>query len=594
VAIDRITAEIIRNYLEAVSEEISKTMEMTAVSNVYNEAHDYSCGVFYYDGKDVSLLARAAAVPSHIWASIVSVQAIVDFFPGELYEGDILVLSDPYFGGSHIPDWTVMKPVFHRGTPVFFPGVRAHMLDVGGPAAGGYNILARDVWQEGFRLPPMKVFDRGQLRQDVWDLMMANTRIPDTITGDFNAMVGGCRVGERRILELVERYGMENVIESVDYILDYSEALVRKGISEWPDGTYTGESILDHDYAGTRNVPVRVAIRKQDTGVTVDFKGSAEQTPGFVNSTPGNSASHVYAQFAALFPDVPVNSGFFRPVTCIFPEGSVVNPLPPAPVGNSTVCIGADIGQAVMKALEKIVPTKAANGEVDLTILITMGEDRRYADPFFISIDYFASATCAGGAYGQDGWGTWSALFCALHLATIEMSEVQYPFLYRCAEYAIDTAAPGEWRGVPAFHMIRDHTEDFGGEGKVNVLVQMNAHPLQGYAGGSPGVGNHYVLDYGGDREFRVDEWVFEYPIGTGRTVFAQSQGGGGWGNPLDRDPHAVREDVLDEYVSVEGALRDYGVVIESESLELDLETTRRVREERRVTKEGGMPVAAS
>lgn len=579
MGIDPITAEIIRNYLEAVSNEISKTMEMTAVSNVYNEAHDYSCGVFYHDGTEVSLLARAAAVPSHIWASVVSVQTIMDFWAGDLHEGDIVVLSDPYFGGSHIPDWTVMKPVFHRGRPVFFPAVRAHMLDTGGPAAGGYNIMARDVWQEGFRIPPMKVFDRGMLREDVWDLLVANTRIPETITGDFNAMVGGCRIGERRILELIDKYGAETVIDSVDYVLDYSERLVRKGITEWPDGEYSGESILDHDYAGTRDIPVRVRIAKHGDSLTVDFTGSAPQTPGFVNSTPGNSASHVYAQLAALFPHVPVNSGFFRPVRCLFPEGTVVNPREPAPVGNSTVCIGADIGQAVMKALEQIVPTKAATGEVDLTILITLGEDRRHDDGFFISIDYFASATCAGGAYGQDGWGTWSALFCALHLATVEMSEVQYPFLYRQAEYAIDTAAPGQWRGVPAFHMVREHTDDFTGNGKVNVLVQMNRHPLAGYAGGRPGVGNYYLLDYGGPSALLVDEWVFEHPTGPNRAVFAQSQGGGGWGDPYERDPAAVREDVLDEYVSIEGARRDYGVVVDPATLELDEDGTRALRE---------------
>jgi len=275
-------------------------------------------------------------------------------------------------------------------------------------------------------------------------------------------------------------------------------------------------------------------------------------------------------------------------VRCVFPEGTVVNPRPPAPVGNSTVCIGADIGQAVMKALEQIVPTKAATGEVDLTILITLGEDRRQDDDLFISIDYFASATCAGGAYGQDGWGTWSALFCALHLATVEMSEVQYPFLYRQAEYAIDTAAPGRWRGVPAFHMLREHTDDFVGDGKVNVLVQMNRHPLAGYAGGRPGVGNYYVLDHGTPSELLVDEWVFEHPIGASSTVFAQSQGGGGWGDPYERDPVAVREDVLDEYVSVEGARRDYGVVIDPATLELDEEATRALRERRRA----GEPVA--
>ena len=579
--VDRITAEIIRNYLEAVSGEISKTMEMTAISNVYNEAHDYSCGVFYHDGNEANLLARAAAIPSHIFASLVSVRTIFDYFEGQLEEGDLVVVCDPYFGGSHAPDWTVMKPVFHRGQPAFFPAVRAHMLDVGGPAAGGYNCMARDVWQEGFRIAPMKVYERGELRQDVWDLLMANSRIPDVTAGDFNAMLGGCRIGERRIAALIDKYGMSTVLESVDYILDYSERLVRQGISEWPDGSYAGTSVLDQDYAGTQDVLVNTTITVEADEVTVDFEGSHHQVPGFVNSTPGNSASHVYAQFAAVFPDVPVTSGFFRPIKCVFPEGTVVNPREPAPVGNSTVCIGADIGQATMKALERIVPEKVSNGEVDLTIIITMGHDRRYDDDFFISIDYLASATCAGGAYGQDGWGTWTALFCALHLATAEMTEVQYPFLYYKAEYAQDTAAPGQWRGVPAFHMIRDHTQDFAGDGKVNVLVQMSRHPLQGYAGGQAGAGNHYLLDYGSEQERRVDDWVFEHPIGPGRVVFAQSQGGGGWGDPLKRDPAKVRDDVLDEYVSIEGARRDYGVVLDGATIEVDLAATERLRAQR-------------
>jgi N-methylhydantoinase B len=580
--LDPITAEIIRNYLEAVTEEISKTMERTAVSNVYNEAHDYSCGVFYHDGAEVSLLARAAAIPSHIFASLVSVRTIVDHFAGDLHEGDVVVVSDPYMGGSHAPDWTVMRPVFHEGRPVFFPGVRAHMLDVGGPVSGGYNNMARDVWQEGFRIAPMKVYERGELRRDVWDLMVANSRVPETTKGDFSAMLGGCAVGERRIADLIRKYGIDKVLSSVDYILDYSERLVRRQIAEWPDGTYRGESILDQDFAGTEEIPVHAAIVVEGDGVTVDFTGSHEQVPGFVNSTPGNSASHVYAQFAGVFPDVPVNSGFFRAIRCVFPLGTVVNPRAPAPVGNSTVCIGSDIGQATMKALEKIVPELVGNGEVELMIVLTMGNDRRYDSELFISFDYLASATSASGAFGQDGWGTWTPLFCALYLTTVEMMEIQYPFLYHRAEYEIDTAAPGQWRGVPAFHMLRDQTEDLVGDGKVNVLVQMNRHPLQGYAGGREAVGNHTVLDFGAEREERVDDWVFEHPIGPGRLVFAQSQGGGGWGDPYQRDPAQVSEDVLDEYVSVAGALRDYGVVIDPDTLELDPERTRQTRAERR------------
>lgn len=579
MAIDPITAEIVRNYLEAVSDEMSKTMEMTAISNVFNEAHDYSSGVFYYDGSEVSLLARAAAVPVHIFASLVSVRTITNFFRGELHEGDIILVCDPYFGGSHIPDWTVMKPIFYQGQPVFFPSIRAHMLDIGGPAAGGYNILARDVWQEGFRISPVKLYERGIFRQDIWDLIMANTRIPDIMSGDFNAMIGGCRIGERRIISLVEKYGIDVIKESVDYILNYSETRVRQSLSEWPDGVYQGESILDHDYAGTRDVQVRATITVHGDEATVDFAGSHEQTPGFVNSMPGNTASYVYAQFTGAFPDIPVNSGSFRPIKLRLPPGSVVNALPPATVGNSTVCIAADIGQATMKAIEKIAPETAGNGVVDLTIIIAMGNDRRYDEQFFISIDYLCSAVCASGTYGQDGWGTWTALFCALHLATVEMTEVQYPFLYTKFEYEIDTAAPGQWRGVPAIHTIREHTDDYVGDGKTNVMVQMNRHRLQGYAGGKPGVGNYFILDYGTDHELPVDEWVFEYPLGPGRTVFAQKQGGGGWGDPLERDPQQVREDVLDEYVSIAGARRDYGVVIEPDTLNVDMEATEILRE---------------
>jgi N-methylhydantoinase B len=580
--LDPITAEIIRNYLEAVTEEISTTMERTAVSNVYNEAHDYSCGVFYHDGSEVSLLARAAAIPSHIFASLVSVATIVDSFGDDLHEGDVVVVSDPYFGGSHAPDWTVMKPVFHEGHPVFFPGVRAHMLDVGGPASGGYNNMARDVWQEGFRIAPMKIYDRGELRRDVWNLLVANSRVPEITKGDFSAMLGGCAIGQRRIVELIDKYGIETVLSCVDYILDYSERLVRSEIAGWPDGRYRGESILDQDFAGTADVPVRVEITVEGDGVTVDFSGSHAQVPGFVNSTPGNSASHVYAQFAGVFPDVPVNSGFFRPIRCVFPEGTVVNPRPPAPVGNSTVCIGADIGQATMKALEHIVPELVGNGEVELMIVLTMGNDRRYDTDLFISFDYLASATSASGACGQDGWGTWTPLFCALYLTTVEMMEIQYPFLYHRAEYEIDSAAPGRFRGVPAFHMVRDQTDDLVGDGKVNVLVQMNRHPLQGYAGGRPAVGNHTFLDWGGEDELRVDDWAFEHPVRKGTLVFAQSQGGGGWGDPLERDPDRVREDVLDEYISIEGALRDYGVTIDPGTLEIDRERTAGERAARR------------
>ena len=202
--VDVITAEIIREYLETVSEEISKTMENSSVSTVFSEAHDYSTGVFYSDGKDVSLLARANSQPVHIYASVHSVETLLGAFKYNLNEGDIVLASDPYSGGSHIPDWTLMKPVFYHNKPVFFPAVRAHFIEVGGPVPGGYNSLATEIWQEGFRLAPIKICEKGEIRRDVVNLLAANNRLPDTMEGDLNAMIGACKVGEDRIVRLVK------------------------------------------------------------------------------------------------------------------------------------------------------------------------------------------------------------------------------------------------------------------------------------------------------------------------------------------------------------------------------------------------------
>ena len=258
--IDNITAEIVRRYLETVSEEISKTMERTAVSQVFSEAHDYSTGVFYYDGKQVNLLARANSQPVHIYASITSVESILSAFKYNLNEGDIVMANDPYYGGSHLPDWTLVKPVFYRNKPVFFPAVRAHFVEIGGPVPGGYNSGANEVWQEGFRLAPIKICEKGEMRRDILDLLAANNRLPDTMYGDLNAMIGACKVGEDRIIRLVEKYGLDTIYETIDYLLGYSEKLVRAEINRWPDGVYHGHSVLEHDFVGGENINVDVTI----------------------------------------------------------------------------------------------------------------------------------------------------------------------------------------------------------------------------------------------------------------------------------------------------------------------------------------------
>ena len=571
-----ITAEIIREYFESVAEEIIKTMVRASVSPIFNEAHDCSAGVFSYDGKQVGLVSRGDAVPVHIYACLTSVEACIRFFRGDLNDGDVILACDPFFGGTHIGDYTIIMPIFCNNKPVFFASVRAHMLDVGGPVPGGLNAEAEEVWQEGFRFPPVKVFEKGERRRDVWDLLKANNRLPDIAIADINAMIGACKIGQERIRAVVNKYGLATVQEGVRYTFDYSEKKFRNAIAQWPTGVYTGRSLLDQDFRGNQNINVDVCIEVKEGEVVVDFSGSHAQSPGVINSVVGNTISYVYGCFSAVCPEVPINSGFFRPIRVVLPEGSVVNPDPPAAAGYATICIGCTIGEAVMQALGKIVPERVGTTSIDLSMLWTHGEDPRTKN-FFISYDYHASPVSSGGTYGVDGWGGWSALFCALQLASVEMTEIQYPFLYLEGEYSTDSAAAGQWRGAPAYSMRRMAYQT-DSPIYLNIWVQGARHALQGYCGGQAGVGNYAVVHYDTEQARTVTDVAFLEPSERGDVLFFQSCGGGGWGDPLTRDPAAVLADVRNEYVSIEGAENDYGVVIDPISHTVDETATQQRR----------------
>lgn len=568
-----ITAEIVRNYLESVCEEMSKIVENTAISQIFSEAHDYSTGIFYFDGSEVSLVARAQAVPVHIFAALTSVETALRIYAGSVDEGDLFFVSDPYYGGSHIPDWTVIRPVFFGGRPRFFTSLRGHVNDVGGCAPGGYNTLAREIWHEGFRCPPVKLEERGVPVKDIWNLILANTRQANEISGDLHAMAGACTVGARRVEEIVRKYGLPAIERSVAWVLDYSEARLRAEIRSWSDGAYTGSAVLDHDFAGGRDLVVKAQVTVAGDGLTIDLSGSAPQGGGFVNSVAANTISNVYSAIVSICPDIPVNSGYFRPVKIVLPPASVVNCDPPAPVGHSTVCIGSDIMEAVMKALERVVPQRVGAADIDLCNFRVYGTNSKTGD-YFLAGDLNVTAMSAGGTYGVDGWGGWAAPFCALKLPPLEMYEFQFPFRYLQMEYACDSAAPGRWRGAPASHYRRAMLDPV----HCIAYTQGYRHTMQGYCGGRPGAGNIFVVNEGLPQEMRIEEACYNVPMPAGAVIFAQSGAGGGWGDPLERDPEAVREDVLDEYVSIDGARRDYGVVIDPGTVAVDRQATEALR----------------
>ncbi|MEX2150856.1 MAG: hydantoinase B/oxoprolinase family protein [Steroidobacteraceae bacterium] len=584
--VDVVTAEIVRNFMESTAAEVVQSLVRSAVSPIFNEAHDCSAGIFFFDGETAQIIARADATPVHIYGALTSVQACLDFFEGDLNPGDVILVSDPYYGGTHIADFTVVTPVFYDGQPMFFPSVRAHMLDSGGPSPSGFSVNSREIWHEGLRFAPMKLVEKGEMRQEVWDLLIRNTRLPETAKGDLNAMVGACAIGEERIRAICDRYGLATIRDCVHWTFDYSERMFRERIRSWPNGTYRAESTLDTDFAGRHDLTVRTAVTVKDDSIEVDFAGTDPQSQGIVNSVPGNTMSYVFTVFASLCPDIPINSGLFRAISANLPFGSLVNPAAPACAAYATICIGCDIGDAVMKACEQFVPDKAGTVSIDLCLWWSYGVDDRTGQ-FFIHYDYNKSPVSAGGVKGQDGWGAWAPPFCALTLPSVEVTEVQYPCLYRRFEMTTDSAAPGQWRGAPG--MVCEREVRHAATPVLNqAWIQALRHPLHGYAGGCPGSGNLAVMLPGTDHEQLVPEISFENPpMRNGDRSLIDKGGGGGWGDPLDRDVEAVLLDVVDEYVSVEGARHDYGVVIDENGKSVNTEATTRERQRLRKARSG-------
>lgn len=589
--VDVVTAEIIRNYMETTAKEIVQTLVRTAVSPIFNEAHDCSAGVFYFGGGAAQIIARADATPVHIFGALTSVQACLDFFQGDLSPGDIIIVSDPYYGGTHIADFTVLKPVFYEGQPIFFPSVRAHMLDSGGPSPAGFSVYSREIWHEGLRFSPMKLVDKGELRTEVWNLLVRNTRLPETVKGDLNAMIGSCMIGEQRIRELCANYGVATVCECVEWIFDYSERQFRERIRGWRKGRYTAESTLDTDFTGRHDLTIRVAIELKDDSVEVDFTGTDIQSEGIVNSVPGNTMSYVYLVFAALCPEIPINSGFFRPIQANLPIGSLVNPRPPACAAYATICVGADIGDAVVKACEGFAPESVGTVSIDLCLWWAYGFDERTGQ-YFVHYDYNTSPVSAGATYGQDGWGSWAVPFCALTLPSVEVTEVQYPCIYRKLELTTDSAAPGQWRGAPGMVCERE-VRHARGPILNQLWIQGLRHPLHGFAGGEAAAGNVGIMLSGSPQETIVTEINFEDPpLENGQAALVDICGGGGWGDPLQRDPKLVLEDVINEYVSSEGARDDYGVVVNIEAGTVDVSATHQERDKLRAARKDGRWIA--
>jgi N-methylhydantoinase B len=358
--VDPIIASVIRHRLLAIVEEMGEAMLRTSYSQILNSSRDFSTAICGLDGR---LIAQAEHVPIHVGALPFAARSVTEFFAGDVHPGDVFLLNDPYHGGNHLPDLTVFVPVFAGERPRFWSINRAHQSDIGGATHGAYNAAATDIWQEGIRITPLRLYDGGELRRDVLEMIATNVRHPRDFRGDLAAMIGSAHVGERRLLALAAEFGWPVADAAIEAVLDGAERQTRAVIAQWQDGIYHGEALLDDDGRGNEDIHIRATVEKRGSDLTIDLSDSHDQVASFVNSSYPNMRSAVVVALSYLIdPDTPKNDGTFRPITVVARPGTVVWANPGMPVTLATNHCGQEILEAIVKALAPACPDRAMAG----------------------------------------------------------------------------------------------------------------------------------------------------------------------------------------------------------------------------------------
>ncbi|MEF8775626.1 MAG: hydantoinase B/oxoprolinase family protein [Haloarculaceae archaeon] len=553
-SVDPVTLEVTRNAAAAVCEEMNATLVRTGYSPNIKDRRDCSTALF---DAGAEMIAQAETMPVHLGAMPFSVRAAVERFPpSTLDPGDAVLLNDPFRGGAHLPDFTLVTPIFHEGDVVAFAANRAHHADVGGSGAGSIAAEATDIYAEGLRLPPVKLFAGDDPVGALFDVILANVRTPEERRGDLRAQQAANQTGRRRFGDLLETHGRETLAAAFDAIKDYSERRMRAEIEAVPDGTYEFADVLDDDGAGNRNLPIDVAVTVDGDAVAVDFAGTAPQTAGPVNAVFAVTASATYYALRCVTdPDIPPNHGCYRPITIDAPEGSIVNPDPPAAVVGGNLETSQRITDVVLGALAQAVPQAVVAGSQGTMNNVALGgTDPRDGSPYAF---YETQAGGFGGRAGADGMDAVHVHMSNTMNTPAEVLETAYPL--RVTRYALrpDTGGAGEFRGGLGLRrdiLIRDH------EATCNLLADRHDHRPSGLLGGAPGAtGEAVLIDPDGTRE--VIPQKSAHRLSSGTVLSIRTPGAGGYGDPADRDPAAIERDLELEKITPEAAREDYGYV---------------------------------
>lgn len=575
-AIDPITFSVILSRFNTIANEMTRTMERTAWTSIIALSHDFSCAIYDRQNRQVCMMD---ALPIHTNSLHVVLKEIARVFEGDIHEGDVIVCNDPYSGNTHVGDFVTACPVFYKGEHMFWSVTKGHQLDCGAFLPTSVCAAAKDVWQEGLQLPPIKFYKKGKPVDDVIRMYLANVRWKEWIYGDFMAQLGSIWTGQRRILELIEQQGKAELERYIEAIFDYSDERMAAEIRGMPEGEFHGDAWLDSDGQGGTNIPIHAKVTIKDDMAHVDFSGSAPQTPGSNNSTQGvMQAAAGIPIMCMIDPTIPHNDGCLRHITAEAPAGSVCNAEYPRSTALATICPADTMQIAVWKALTQAMPERATGGMPGIhCVPMFAGTDRRSGEPREWGSMVFNASPGAGAGVDTDGWPIFlsPAAMGGQKIISVEVSEMLYPVHFDKTEIAVDSMGLGETIGGPG---VVIQVRPTSGRMECSVFGDGHMNPPYGALGGTPGIG-------GGSFKESLTTGKKTYYSAKGHLVIEEdeiwvghSTGGGGRGDPLKRDPEDVLESVFDGMVSLDSAKSVHGVEINPATMTIDFAKTRKLR----------------
>lgn len=570
--IDPITFELFKNAIFSIADEMALTVVRTTYSGVLKDNMDFSTGFADAQGK---LVAQGLTLPGHLGSVPTAMDSIMKHFADDIAEGDVFIMNDPFDGGMHLPDIFIFKPLFHQGERLAFACTVCHHTDVGGRVAGSNASDSTEIYAEGLRIAPLKLYEGGKVNKTIMTFIERNVRLPVKVFGDLRAQLAACHIAEKQFAELVAKYGPAQVKLLMRETVDYAERMTRAALEKLPDGEWNFEDWIDDDGVDYGK-PIRlfVTIRKKGGHMVVDWTGTNPQVKGAINNTLSFTKAASYTGVRSVLPPgIPNNEGVFRAIEVICPPGTVGNGVLPAACAARGLT-GFRMTDCMFGALAMMLPQRVkAAGDGGNTGISIGGYDAERKP--FIYVDF----TC--GAWGARPWADGldgnSHMFANMASHSIEVTEAEHPISLLAYEFVEDRAGAGKFRGGVPFKRDYRFNET---EGVLQVRSDRRDHRPFGLYGGSPGAPSENWLNPDGENKQLPGK--FTITVKKGDILRHVLAGAGGWGDPLERDPAAVLKDVRNELLGASKAAADYGVIVDTKTWTVDAAATKAARDKLR------------